>query len=171
MKHQILPHSSSAEITEDRTVVVMRGISGSGKSSVIRAFSFQAKHQIKVFSADHFFMRGDQYVFEPAKIGRAHAACLRGFTEALVKGEGVLVVDNTNTTNEEMAPYLKLAQAFGFKVVVIELTPPVVLPDKFEDRNVHGVPRQVLEGQLARFERLSPLNTYAVDLYLTRDVE
>ena len=48
-----------------RKVIIMRGPSGSGKSTYIQ------KHfpDAYVCSADHFFIKNGEYVFEPAKIG------------------------------------------------------------------------------------------------------
>jgi adenylate kinase len=53
------------------TVVVMSGVSGSGKSTYAEKLLEQSQG-VKV-STDHFFMVGNEYKFDPSKLGEAHA--------------------------------------------------------------------------------------------------
>lgn len=122
-------------------VIVMSGISGSGKSTVVKGLISEAS---VVCSADHFFMKDDKYIFNPRLLGEAHAQCLREFTDLLVELHessyimaDVIVVDNTNLTAIEMAPYVALAIAYGAKVEIITV---ICLPEVAFERNVHGVP-------------------------------
>jgi predicted kinase len=149
-------------------VTILRGVSGSGKSTWAKAHDTT---QTTVVSADQYFMRywplhnpnanyaelvhGDdppevlEYRFDPAKQGEAHAQCLRRFIdELLVSSDHLrlqhLIVDNTNTTLVEIAPYIAVARAYGAEVRVLEFR---VLPADAARRNVHGVPWEVIEKQ------------------------
>jgi predicted kinase len=117
-------------------VIILQDMPGIGKSTLIRGRYKRAK----VVSADRFFMKGDRYIFEPTKLGEAHAQCLRGFT-ALVSDEEnkyeTIVVDNTNTTVAEYAPCAALAQAYGHELKIITVLGD---PLKAHKRNKHGVP-------------------------------
>lgn len=115
----------------------MRGISGAGKSSWI------AKNHPNAWicSADHYQVDVDgKYEFIRARAPESHGKCLKKFTWAVADPHPdieVVVVDNTNTTVEEIAPYYKLAEAFGHEVAIVEL---VADPEVCAARNLHGTP-------------------------------
>lgn len=129
-------------------IFIMRGVSGSGKST--HAARLMGDNG-EVVSADHFFYndRGE-YVFNPAKLPEAHAECLRRFVALLTKGDvSAIVVDNTNTTVAEVAPYAALALAYGATLEIVEVECDVEVAAA---RNLHGVP---LAGVRAQAERLT----------------
>lgn len=120
-------------------VVIYSGIPGSGKSTIVRA-----KHRDAIVcSADNYFTSKDgSYNFDPAKIGEAHAQCLKRFNAAC-SGDSLLdlVVDNTNTSVVEIAPYAALAQAYRYELQIITL---LVAPEVAFARNVHGVSEETV---------------------------
>jgi len=124
-----------------KQVIVMRALPGAGKSTRISR-DFPEAH---VVSADNFFMQGvgvdRKYVFDPSKIGDAHANCFWKFIQELQSGYHTVIVDNTNTREAEIAPYMLGAAAFGYraKVVTLQCDPKVAAA-----RNVHGVPEEVV---------------------------
>lgn len=120
-----------------RQVVIMRGIPGSGKTTLHKSRYPGAA----VVSADHFFERGGKYEFDPTKIGDAHRTCLRDFLAELERGTDLVVVDNTNTSLIECAPYIAVAQARHYDVSVIECC---CFADIAANRNTHGVPPLVV---------------------------
>lgn len=103
-----------------------------------------------ICSADLFPRLYQDGKFNATLLPQAHAACLRAFVEATV-GTGrfdehatpwrarptALVVDNTNTTVAEIAPYAALALAYGHELEIVTLWCP---PDVGASRNTHGVP-------------------------------
>lgn len=121
-------------------VILLRGGSGAGKSTWVKTNHPEAT----VLSADSFFMVDGQYKFDATKLGEAHATCLRNFitvcqTYQGVDGTGpsVVIVDNTNTSVSEFAPYAQVAQVYGHDVQVLTfLYDPVVA----HARNTHGTP-------------------------------
>lgn len=128
------------------TVWIMQGVSGAGKSSSIPA-------NAKVVSADHYFVDKDgNYKFDPSQLGHAHAECLRLYVEALLQSISFVVVDNTNTTVAEVAPYYALANAYGYDAVIVHIdTAPLVAAE----RNTHGVPVAGVEAQHKRISEFS----------------
>lgn len=68
-----------------------------------------------VCSADDYHVCPDgTYAFNPKNAGAAHGLCLRKFISALLSGNDVdVVVDNTNTSTYELAPYMAMAAAYG----------------------------------------------------------
>lgn len=93
-------------------IYILRGPSGCGKTTFAKTIN-----GAKICSADHFFTKDDgTYEFDPSKLGEAHAACLRKYVDAIllrVKGRQFpIIVDNTNLTDTELAPYVRIAQAY-----------------------------------------------------------
>jgi predicted kinase len=142
-------------------VIILRGLPGSGKSTFTRGLA----GKVEVCSADHFFETSGTYRFEPSKIGDAHASCLRRYVAFVTGGvpgvEGteppecdVLVVDNTNLSNAECAPYYALAQAFGYPVKVVTILSRLT-DEELSQRNVHGVLVQTISRMRAAMERES----------------
>jgi len=124
-----------------RKCIIMSGPSGSGKSTWInkQAWALNAH----VYSADYFFGMGADYKFDATKLSEAHGWCLRGFIDAcqgFMSGDRdnhVVVVDNTNTTIEEIAPYYSIAKAYGYDIELVTMQVP---PHIAAGRNLHGVP-------------------------------
>jgi predicted kinase len=85
------------------------------------------------------------YCFNPARLGEAHAQCLRRFLGAVSRKENV-VVDNTNTSLLELAPYVSLAQAYRYDLELIYVE---CSPELSAARNTHGVPAETV-GKMHR---------------------
>lgn len=116
-------------------VILLSGVPGSGKSSLVNKMSLAG--DVTVCSADHYFEKTGQYVFDVTRMGDAHGECLRKFTNALFRNDELIVVDNTNTSALELAPYVALAQAFNAscEIITVDCDPQLAF-----ERNVHNVP-------------------------------
>ena len=116
------------------SVVLMRGLPGSGKSSWI-----QAQPGLKfICSADNYRMRHGTYVYKKEEDQAAHGECLKSYAQFLQVGcPDTLYVDNTNTTIIELAPYVKLAEAYNVPYKIVYLYCDLVFAYK---RNIHSVP-------------------------------
>jgi len=148
-------------------VVILSGISGSGKSSYIRSISEKVWYPYfqsgdvggaVVCSADHYFMSPWQgeYEFDFKKLSNAHGCCFRYFIESVQYRSPLIIVDNTSTTVEEISPYVLGAQAYDYDVEVVTLVCPSAMGDdeyvrRCAERNSHGVPES---GVRAQYERL-----------------
>lgn len=135
-----------------RKVIILQGLPGSGKSTYVERLRANATVLVNVCSADDFFIAGDgSYQFDAAKLPEAHSACMLSFLEraSLRPDEAILIVDNTNTTMWEMAPYRAVALAYGWEV---ELHTFPVDVETAAARNIHGVPREAIERMAARME-------------------
>ena len=131
-----------------KKVVILRGLPGAGKST------FTAGLDLPVVSADHYFLSPEgEYVFRPEKLPEAHGQCFRRAVEHASRGEG-FVVDNTNLTAVEVAPYVALAGAYGLDHEIISV---VADPEVAFRRQRHGVPRATFERMRAAFEGFHPM--------------
>lgn len=109
------------------SIVILSGVPGSGKSTWAKRYP-----DAVVCSADDFFRHRP---FDPLQLGLAHQLCFRKFLDSMHKQ---VVVDNTNLTIGEIAPYYLAAESFMKQVVVVRISPP-----DFEvayRRQTHGVP-------------------------------
>lgn len=127
------------------TMYIMSGCQGSGKSTWA-----SRKNGITV-SADHYFVKDGEYSFDFTKLGAAHAEC---FHNAIltVQAKQDCIVDNTNSTTLEVAPYYQLAKAYGYDVVLVKVSCD---PSKAAKRNVHGVPEAGVKATASRCANLS----------------
>lgn len=122
--------SSSYGANMESRVIILSGIPGSGKSTYSKQFLGAT-----ICSADQYFMRTGTYKFDPSKLGEAHGSCLKKFIEAC-QGRGTIIVDNTNTSAMEIAPYFAVAQAYVLPVELVTFNcDPVICAA----RNTHGV--------------------------------
>ena len=129
-------------------IFILRGLSGAGKSTWVK------KHHPKavVCSADHFFMKNGKYRFAASKLGKAHSFCLRKFLRELNRKTKTIVVDNTNISLVEVAPYAALAQMFGVRFKIVNFKISV---KKAARRNTHDVPESTIKDMKKRFDEVT----------------
>ena len=127
---------------------VLQGISGGGKSTLVgRLAADPTLAPLAVASADAYpGLYGERQPdgsvpFNWQLLSAAHGACMRAVIDALREGRNV-VVDNTNTSNEEVAPYLLVAAAYGATARIIRVSCD---PETAWKRNTHGVPYAVVK--------------------------
>lgn len=132
-----------------KTVTIMRGPSGSGKSGFIKS----NRKGAFVVSADHYFMKIGKYECDPTKLALAHASCFSNFARALSVEKPDVVVDNTNIHLWEMEKYILTAELAGYEVKVIAFKPFTIKDIKMcALRNSHGVPIEVVAKMCYEYE-------------------
>ena len=131
-----------------KMVFILRGLPGSGKSS----FAAQQEGAV-ICNADKFHMVDGVYMYDQGRAAEGHEWCLRGFIEFVISGEEFIVVDNTNTSSLEIAPYYRIARAYGYSVRFYLFECSIV--DSIKN-NVHGVPEDVICRMAMRLTRCLP---------------
>jgi predicted kinase len=122
-----------------KELILLRGLPGSGKSTLAKLICNQH------VEADMFFMEDGEYKFDPTKLKRAHEWCQNRVRVWMMSGYNV-VVSNTFTQEWEMEAYYKLAEQYGYRVHSL------VVENRHEGVNQHGVPADKLEQMKNRFE-------------------
>lgn len=161
-----------------RKVVVLSGTSGSGKSTYARKLILEhlgiqvgdevsLEHILAVMpdddprctisyvSADRWFMKDGEYRFNPAELSQAHNSCFLAYISALLEEKELVIVDNTNTSEVEIAPYMLAAGAYDYEAEIITLTPGHTMNwvDYYAQcakRNAHGVGFETIKAQHKR---------------------
>ena len=136
-----------------KTVKIIRGISGVGKSTYVMMNEVVAKAEERriVCSADDYFVNEQgQYEFDGRKLPLAHQWCWGKFIDAIGEGRNI-IVDNTNTQPWEYENYIKLAKLFDYEVEIIHITPKGLTNEELAKRNTHGVPLESIEQMRSRW--------------------
>lgn len=123
---------------------LIRGLPGSGKTTLARLLLRSLPPLSEHFEADHYFTRdGLGYQFDVSKLGAAHAWCQSETENALAYKQDV-IVSNTFTLLSEMRPYVEMAKKHN--------TPYTVILCQGNFKNVHNVPEETLRKMKNRFQ-------------------
>ena len=132
------PSAPPASLPESGELVLIRGLPGSGKSTMAREMVADG---FVHFEADMFFTVDGVYAYDPARIQDAQDWCQRMTRQALRDGQRV-VVSNTFTRLQEMTPYRGMVN----EIRVVEALG--------RWQNTHGVPAEMVDRMAQRWERL-----------------
>ena len=129
-------------------LTLIRGLPGSGKSTYAKSL---IKKGMKHFEADMFHTKNGVYDWQPSKARQGHEWCLNQTRKFLEKGKRV-IVSNTFTTYQELAPYLDMAEDLDVEVKIIKCVG--------EFGSVHGVPESTLRKMADRWEDMQVEEVY-----------
>lgn len=137
-----------------KKVIILRGISGSGKTWHARHFrqlAIDKGLQAIIISTDDFWMVNGEYQFDVTRLGDTHADSCKRFIQACDDNFDLIIVDNTNIKVWELAPYRLIAFAYKYEVKFyrIECTKQVAIK-----RCTHSVPAAAIHRQQAHMEDL-----------------
>ena len=131
----------------EKKLIVMRGISGSGKSTLAQQLGLGGV----VLSADEYW--GPEYNIDTSRIHEAHQWNINRAKQAMDKGVSPVVIDNTNVAQFEAREYVRYAVDHGYVVEVAEPNTPWKFDiDELYRRNVHNVPKEVIQDMLDRWD-------------------
>ena len=137
-----------------KVLYIVRGLSGSGKTSIARElvdgiWDEKRKSFVKDFySADDYFTDSQgNYNFDSSQLSDAHAECFSNVELAMQKVcVRKVVVANTFSQAWEAQPYFKLAKKYDYSPFVVECQ------NTFD--NVHEVPQETIDLMENRWEKL-----------------
>ncbi|KAM4702490.1 NEDD4-binding protein 2-like 2 [Discoglossus pictus] len=151
ISHERYPDNNSVN-SYKKKLVLLRGLPGSGKTTLARNILEQCRNGI-VFSTDDYFCQKEGYTYDVKLLGDAHIWNQNRARRAMDDGKCPVIIDNTNTQSWEMKPYVQMAMERGYIVDFLEPDTWWKLdPLELEKRNKHGVPREKISQMLERYE-------------------
>lgn len=129
-----------------KQLIILRSISGAGKSTFANFLSESIYGDVKVFEADKFMVENGEYKFFPSKLGYAHNQCRTGVEKAMNDSCPVIILSNTSTTEKEIQPYLDLALNFNYIVTSL------IVENRHGNKDIHGLNEETLSRQEKRLK-------------------
>lgn len=123
------------------TLTIIRGVSGSGKTTKANAMMDAGIVDV-IHEANDYFYHNGEYQFEHWKLAQAHRECQDNVWRSLNRGLNV-VVANTSSTWAEVSTYLVMASTLDVAVDIIDM--------KHRFINIHMVPSEIVDAMEARF--------------------
>lgn len=128
-----------------KTLLALRGIPGSGKSSLAKSISFT--NGAPIYSIDSYFEdEAGEYHFDYQKNHLAYKDCEAKTKQALELGVPFVIVDNTFTLDWELEPYIRLAKEFGYRLFV------VTVENRHGGKNTHQIPEDQIEKMKGKYK-------------------
>lgn len=146
-------------------LTIIQGVPGSGKSTIARALA-SCTPGVVICSADIFFMKGDEYVFEALRLPDVHRHCFLKAEQYMDGWYLNIIIDNCNILQEHCQPYINLASHYGYDIQFIEVRRyicgvvvlPPIPPEYYQvTDNVHNVPEHAIKRMIDQQERLVPV--------------
>ena len=125
-----------------KTVTILRGVPGCGKSSFAEYISDE---KTEIICADDYFMVDGEYKYDKNHIKDAHSWCHSRFLECLKIEVQNIIIANTSTSEWEFKNYKELAEKNDYRVFV------VIVENRHNGKNTHGCPEEsvkVMENRL-----------------------
>ena len=105
-----------AQSLQNKTLVIMRGLPGSGKSHLAKQLS-EGGSLISTDNAPDLYEEIDGVqVFHPEKLHQAHRYALQQAITEMKKGTSPIVIDNTNVKAWEIKPYVEMGLKHGYSI-------------------------------------------------------
>jgi len=124
LDHPILTDKSSMESMKNSlTMIIMRGMPGSGKSTIVRKLK-ELYPEASSCSADDYFLQCGSYVFDRTKLKDAHQFSQAKAEELCRNLTRLVIIDNTNVKRWEMTPYFRTAANHRYTVILVEPRTP-----------------------------------------------
>ena len=128
-------------------LILLRGLPGSGKSTIGDIILFTTQNNQDVLSADNFFIdREGNYVFDATRLKEAHNDCQQKCAERMKMQFSKIVVANTFTQEWEMETYFEMADRYRYRVHSL------IVENRHGGQNIHDVPEDKVEQMKNRFE-------------------
>ncbi len=109
-----------------KTVIINRAVPGSGKTTITNCIVDRLRDngiKVAIHSTDEYFMVGNKYIFDIAKLYNYHQKNVKEFITSIDKKLDIVICDNTNIAPWQTEAYSKIARDNNYQIVFITLNP------------------------------------------------
>ncbi|MEO6305617.1 MAG: hypothetical protein ABIP51_20815 [Bacteroidia bacterium] len=139
-----------------KTILFLRGVSGSGKTSLADFLSVMNDNCVAV-CADDYFIKDGVYTFVQEEIGKAHKWCEKKVREYLSDENSfnTIIIHNTSTSNHDVEYYKDIAEEYSAKFF------SMIVENRHGNKDIHNVSQDGLEKQaLTLLNNIKVLNGF-----------
>ncbi|AZF89733.1 hypothetical protein QE332_gp122 [Pseudomonas phage vB_PaeM_LCK69] len=133
---------------QEKIMYIIRGLPGSGKSSLAEILynkTWESGRQASICEADDYQMEFGKYVWKAERVVESHKKCMDKARWSMEIGLDAVIVSNTSTREREVAPYIDMAEEFGYTVISL------IVENRHGNKSVHDVPESTMEAMRNRF--------------------
>jgi predicted kinase len=167
----------------DQTLIVMRGIPGSGKST--KAKELAGSEGVIHSTDDVIEAQGDYREFfanmiankDFSPLSKVHSINIKNLIKSLKTGISPVILDNTNIKQNEPKEVVKSALELGLddkNIKFVDIGTGGLSAKELADRNTHGVPLDKIEAMIASHASQGPLSIASIlgskDMYSKSDI-
>jgi len=129
-----------------KSLILLRGLPGSGKSALAKLLSEQGSYPIH--SVDDYFTDAQtgEYAFDFKTNHLAYKQCEELTRLEMEKAKSKIIVHNTFTMDWELEPYFKLASEFNYRLFV------VTVENYHQSGNLHDVSEEQLQKMAEKYK-------------------
>lgn len=171
LREELMKNMTGVPIARpDQELVIMRGVSGGGKSTEARK---QAGSGVIHSTDDLIEATGDYNGFFKSMIdsgnfgplSKMHSENLENAKESMDKGISPVVIDNTNLRADEPKAYVEYALKIGFdenNIRIVDIGTGGEGAEVLAKRNSHGVPLGKIEQMIQTHKSVGPLTVVKI---------
>ena len=132
--------------SSNRSLILLRGLPGSGKTKLADLLSEKGKYPL--FSIDDYFTdpKTGDYKFEFDKNHLAYKACQQATEDAMKNNAEKIFLHNTFTLEWEMEPYFLMAHHFKYDVHVM------TVENYHGNKNTHAISNDQLTKMAEKYK-------------------
>ena len=124
----------------------MRGLPGSGKTTVSEILSTHDNIKYPVISADDYMIdESGNYLYDNSKIRYVHERCYERVKEEMINGTKRIFVCNVLIDERQKSPYIELAEEYSYSVF------SMIVENNHNNVNVHGCNDDTIHKMKGRF--------------------
>jgi uridine kinase len=124
------------------TILILRGLPGTGKSTLAEVLKLVHKDSVILSSDDYFYDSATKtHKFDKEKLVVAHEWNFDRFKKAIEDKVPNIIVDNSNIKNFHYHHYLDYGQRHDYMVAIVTIPHNDVSDRELAVRNIHGVTR------------------------------
>ena len=126
---------------ETRVIYLLRGVAGAGKSTLAKTLE-KALNGFNLEADQFHYDEKGYYNWKAENLPAAHRGVRQWVEYHMVRGNGPVIVSDTNVKQKDLNVYLDLANKYGYRIVSL------VVENRHGNDSVHDVAQSRRESQV-----------------------